>query len=817
VSATATLPVSRRAETAPRVALWRIPRTRSLLFLSVVGAVCGLLIVAARLYTDLLWFDELDQTEVYWTTLRWKLLAGAVPGLGTACLVLANLAIAGRATELRRYQLIRPAVALACGLLAFELRSGDAWQRLLVWTHRGSFGVQDPLFHHDIGFFVFSLPLYRETAAWLLESIVMAAVVTLAAYKASGAFGAEQRREVRRSARAHVLVLAAALLAVLAWRFRLEQYALALPHDPVAPGATYSDETVRLPALRLLSIFALGGAAGCLFACVRRVPVVVVAVLALGAVLALVAKSDLPAAVDRLGVQPQALSRERPHVAHAIEFTRRAYGLDRVAERELSTDATLTRSDLADERRAIANVPLWDQGVLKPALNDLQSIAGYYDFPSVSVDRYRVDGRTDVMTVGARQLALRRLAPGDRSWANDRFAYTHGYGVVAMRGSEADSDRYPRFAQREFGAPADPLRVREPRVYFGEQPDSDPPYVVLNTGRAEVDKPAPGDRVPGYHYDGTGGVGVSDPLRRLAFATRFADLDLLLTPTVDNGSRIVVHRNVRDRVRLLAPFLRWDDRPQTAVIDGRVQFLFDGYTTSDTYPYSAQVDIGGDVVNYVHAAARAAVDAFSGRVTIYAADPPDPIVRAWQEAYPGLIQPASRMPAEMREHLRYPAQLLAAQTQAYETYHAKDATAFWNGSDAWARARQLAGPVEDAGRVHFPGRRGEPVKPSYLLARLPGDRAERFMLVTPFTPHSGQNLVSYLAGSLDTSGSPELTLLSVPRDRLMLGPTQATRRILSSPGVVGYGRSLSAALRRMAPRRPSASAAGRSASRSGRS
>jgi uncharacterized membrane protein (UPF0182 family) len=417
-------------------------------------------------------------------------------------------------------------------------------------------------------------------------------------------------------------------------------------------------------------------------------------------------------------------------------------------------------------------------------MNDLQSIGGYYSFPSVSVDRYTVDGVPRVMTVGARELALRRVAPGDRSWANDRFAYTHGYGVVAMRGSEADRDRYPRFAQGVFHEPANPLGVREPRVYFGEQPDADPPYVVLNTRRGEVDEPVSGERSPGYHYDGSAGVAISGPLRRLAFATRFGDLNLLLTPTVTSRSRILVHRNVHDRLRLLAPFLRWDDRPQTAVIDGRVQFLFDGYTTSDTYPYAAEVTMGGDRVNYVHAAVRAAVDAFSGRVSIYAADPPDPIIRAWQQVFPGLIQPSWRMPAEMRAHLRYPAQLFEAQTEAYETYHADDATAFWNGSDAWRRARQLAGPVEQVGRVHFPGGRGRVMKASYLLARLPGDKAERFMLATPFTPHSGENLVSYLAGSLDASGSPELTLLSLPRDRLVLGPTQATRRILASPGVV---------------------------------
>jgi uncharacterized protein len=261
----------------------------------------------------------------------------------------------------------------------------------------------------------------------------------------------------------------------------------------------------------------------------------------------------------------------------------------------------------------------------------------------------------------------------------------------------------------------------------------------------------------------------------------------------------VLHRDAHNRLETLAPFLRWDADPGTAVIDGRVKFLFHGYTTSSHYPYSAPVSVGRSRINYMRDAAQASVDAFSGRVSIYAADPSDPILRAWQGAYPSLFQPASQLPRQLHAHLRYPGQLFAAQVRAYTTYHVHDATPFWTAEDAWQPPLQLAGPVETAGEIHFPdpeasvdanqqreqgaGPESWQMQPAYQLSRLPGDARERFMLVTPFTPRGRQNLAGYLAGSLDQRGNPRLTLLSLPRDRLTIGPTQATRRILASPGV----------------------------------
>lgn len=784
-----------------------------LLLLGTVGGALGAALLTARIYTDLLWFDELGHEDVFWTTLKWKLLAGGVVGLGTASFLLLNLAVAewvisragprdlrGPAALLWRYRrLTFPVVAVAAGVVSTARRPEAGWQQLLLWIHRGDFGVQDPVFHRDVGFYVFSLPVYREVNTWLLETGAMAIAATLLAYLSAGALGSGRRRALARAGRAHLLLLFAGLLLVLAWRFRLDQLSLVVPRPgSTVPGASYTDVRIRRPMLAGLIVLALAGATLCVYAAMRRLPYLALTFVAVLAVVGVAGVTRVPALFERVEVQPQALSRERPYLAQALVSTREAYGLDDIRVRELSGSGDLSAEEVDANRRTIANVPLWDPAVVGSAMNELETIGSYYRFATPSVDRYTIDGVRRVLTVAARQLDLTRLDHPSRSWANEHFAYTHGYGVVGIQAGGMDSERFPSFAQREF-AGSNPLGVRQPRIYYGERDPSDPPYRIVRSGRGEVEEPAPGSRSSRYHYEGSGGIPLSTRLRRAAFAARFGDMKLLLSETVTSESRIVVHRDVRDRLVTLAPFLRWDERPQTAVVDGRIVYLFHGYTTSDDYPYSAPVQVDGSRLNYIREAARASVDAYDGRVTIYAADSTDPILKAWEAAYPTLFQPASSMPRGLRAHLRYPETLFSAQMDAYKTYHAADVTAFWTGSDVWQRPLQLAGPLEAAGEIHFPDperaidtdERDEGqvtadvwrMQPDYVFAQLPGDSTERFLLATAFTPRGRQNLVSYVAGSIDSHGRPALTAVNLPRDRLTIGPAQVTRRILASPMV----------------------------------
>jgi uncharacterized membrane protein (UPF0182 family) len=574
-------------------------------------------------------------------------------------------------------------------------------------------------------------------------------------------------------------------LVVVAGRFRLDQFALALPHAGVPlPGASYTDVHVRLPLLRGLTMLALSGAVLCIYAALRPVRLAVLAVPALLALVLASVADSVPRLFERVEVAPQGLARERSHVVAALAGTRAAFALDRVEVRELSGAARLSASDIEDHRRMLGNVSLWDSRVLRPAMNESQSIGDYYGFPSTTVDRYPIDGSARLMTVAARRLDLTHLPAAARTWANTHFAYTHGYGVVAIRAGQTDAGRYPSFAQREFDGGDNPLGLREPRIYFAERSVHDPPYVVANSRRAEVEQPIPGSTPPAYHYDGTGGIALSSVLHRAAFALRYHDVELLLTETVTDRSRILIHRDPRERLRTLAPFLDWDAQAQTVVAHGRVQFLFRGYTTSRSFPYSASARFGGDRVNYVRASALGMVDAFDGRVRLYAADARDPLLRAWSGVYPGLFRPLAGMARELREHLRYPRRLFDVQAALYGTYHAGDATGFWNGADAWAPARELAGAVEKAGEIHFPDPAREVTAPPVtLLATLPGECCERFLLTSAFTPRGRENLVGYLAGSVDAFARPRLTVLSLPRQRPTTGPTQATRQILADPAI----------------------------------
>ena len=308
--------------------------------------------------------------------------------------------------------------------------------------------------------------------------------------------------------------------------------------------------------------------------------------------------------------------------------------------------------------------------------------------------------------------------------------------------------------------------------------------MVVGTRRAEIEKPLPGDTPqPNYHYDGPAGIPLSGPLRRGMFALRFGELNLALSETINDGSRIILHRDVGDRLRTLAPFLHWEKRPEVVVVGGRIQFLAHGYTTSSSFPYSAPVMVDGKRINYMRGAAVATVDAFSGRVTLYPTDTDDPILRAWRGAFPTLFTPASRMPAAVRAHLRYPRELFDAQSQIWATYHMDNVDDFYTKADSWQRPAELSGPVQKVGSIRFRYKHESPrMRPYFLLARLPGDRRERFMLTTVYTPHSQENLSGYLTGTMD-QGRPRLTQLTLPRERLVLGPSQVSRQILATPAV----------------------------------
>jgi uncharacterized membrane protein (UPF0182 family) len=800
----------------------------------VLGA-AGALATAGRLYahlhTDWLWFHELGQDRVFWTMLLSRWGAGGLIGCATAAVLLVNFWLVDRAAPkptpdpephphpahaaappttlslLLEPALRRPRVALlslyavaalAGGLLAGTVVGVAGWRDVVLWAHRHPFGVTDPVFHRDVGYFVFTLPLERRLSDWAFVLALTALATAVVGHVATGALRLAPRPRAGRHTRTHLLALGAAVVLIAAWRHQLSQFALELPRaDGTMPGG-YTDMHVQLLWLRGLVAVCLLAAIVLLASIPRRswlppaVALVVVAFAELGG------PGPVTALVQRYLVEPQTLSRERPYLARQIQFTQLAYGLNDVEDRPLRADPTISDAELRAHRDVLDNVQLWDPAILQPDIDEHQSIGSFYSFPNVTVDRYRENGRLRMMVLAERELDLRRLEAEGRTWANDHLAYTHGYGLVAVPSGEVAPDGRPQLTNSGFTRGRSGTRLTEPRIYFGVQPPRAPPWIVTDTHRSEVEKPLDGTTpAPRDHYGGRGGFPLAGLVRRGLLALRFGEPNFLISETLGAGSRLLLHRDVRDRVRTLAPFLVWDDHPATVVLNGRITFLLSGSATTRWFPYARRSDVGGRPVNYLRDAALATVDAYSGQVTVYATGD-DPIARAWRDVFPTLFTPADRMPAALRAHLRYPEKLFEAQSQVWATYHAADVDDFYTREDDWQRPADLSGPLDRVGSIRFRPRVDRPLdpeepqdgevpaprmRPMPMLARLPGDRRPRFLLTMPYTAQGQENMTAFLAGSVDARGRPRLTQLSLPRSRLVLGPAQAVRRILAAPGV----------------------------------
>ena len=466
---------------------WWRPRARSALLLGVLGLVALLARIVAQFQTEWLWFNEVGQARVFWTMVASKWLAGSLAGLGTAMFLLANFWVvertAPRDARLPRDQrsTARLRRVLLPAYLALSVGAGLAvghsvvhadWQQLILWLHRSDFGLTDPLFHRDVGFFVFSLPLYQKVAHWLFLTVAIGLASTFAAHAATGAIRVKPAPvSATRAAHAHLLALGALLLLVTAWQHRLGQFALALPRPGAKlPGAGYTDVHVVLPWLRVLVVVSFVAAAMLLYGAVRRswaIPAVALVVVIFAE---LANPAILPSVVQRFFVDPQTLSRERPYIANSVRFTQLAYGLHRVADRPLPANATISAAELRANRDVLRNIQLWDTDVLRPQIDQQQSIGSYYAFPNTTVDRYRQAGEARAMIVAQRELDLRRLEKSGRTWANDRLAYTHGYGLVAVPAGGVGPAGQPKFVTSEFGAGRAPTKVRQPRIYYGVQP-----------------------------------------------------------------------------------------------------------------------------------------------------------------------------------------------------------------------------------------------------------------------------------------------------------------------------------------------------------
>ncbi|MGH2731259.1 MAG: UPF0182 family protein, partial [Actinomycetota bacterium] len=703
----------------------------------------------SRFYTDVLWFREVGLTDVLWTSLGTQVAVGVVVGLVTGLIVFANLMLAGRLAPtyifaerfdrpdpLDRYRALlspylvwlRVAVGLLVGLIA-GLSAGAAWRLYLLWANRVDFGVEDPQFGKDVGFFVFELPFYNEVLDWVWFALIASVVVSAAAHYFHGSIRPERRLAgVSSGALAHISVLLGLLALVKSTQYWLGTYGLNFSPRGVVTGASYTDVHAQLPALRLLAIISVISAVLFLVNIrFRRVslPLAAVGIWVLTSVLA---GGVWPFLVQRFSVRPQEPQREAVYIDRNITATRAAFGLTDVETRAFPAAADVTAEDIGANEDLLQNVRLWDPGVLKLAYEQLQAIRTYYEFHDVDIDRYEIDGALRQVLLAARELSLDDLPGDSKTWQNLHLQFTHGYGLVASLANEATTAGQPNFLVRNLpgtvSGGAESLAPDEPRLYYGESFGSDE-YSVVNTDQEELDFPTD-EGVSRIRYAGEGGVDIGGLFRRLAFAIREADPNLVLSSLIDADSRMLFYRNVRDRVQRAAPFLSLDHDPYPVVVDDRLVWIIDAYTSTRWYPYSQRFDAGDLVdsaepgtldgrISYVRNSVKVVVDAYDGTMDFYIVDESDPLIQAWRKAFPDLFT-AGEPSDDLRAHFRYPEDLFKIQTEVFSRYHITDTADFYTQDDKWSIPRN---PLNVGRTTTIP--HPDEVPPIYLLTQLPGD------------------------------------------------------------------------------------------------
>ncbi len=751
-------------------------------FSSIILLGVFLFIVSLRqiitLYTDWLWFHELNYQQVFTGSLFYKFTLGVLGGGLFFVVVYISVFIAAKSArgvsfldqesviELPSPDLIDPILrrallpaALLLGLFTAP-QAGSNWEIFLLYWNAGSFNLPDPLFGFDLSFFMFQLPVYWAVYYWLMAilglTLVATAVVFLLyrgiQYSPNGLFLSER-------ARTHVLSLVALLLVVKAAGYILESFDLVYSRQGAAFGASYTDIYANLPALRVLTFVALAAAGLCIAQIFR--PGYTLLIAGGGALLAVhfIGLNLYPAFIQRFRVVPNEVEAEKEYITRNIRFTRLAYGLDKVESKDFPAEENLTAADLKRNDATIKNIRLWEHKPLLATYAQLQEIRTYYKFVDVDNDRYQIDGTYRQVMLSARELSHQHLP--SRIWINEHLTYTHGYGVVFGPVNQVTREGLPEFFIKDIPpVSSDAIKVTRPEIYYGELAND---YVFVKTDARELDYPS-GDQNIYTTYEGSGGVSIGSLWRKLLFSARYGTLRILLSRDIKSESRILYHRQLGERVKKIVPFISFDRDPYLVIAQGgRLFWILDGYSLSDRYPYSEPMRRRG--TNYIRNSVKAVVDAYNGTVDFYLSDPDEPIISAYGKIFPGLFRSLEKMPEDLRAHIRYPQDLFAIQAQMYSTYHMQDPQVFYNKEDLLSIPRRSVEGTE------------RDMDPYYTIMRLPGESREEFVLLLPFTPNKRDNMRAWLAARSDPPHYGKLIALDFPKAKLIYGPKQIDARI----------------------------------------
>lgn len=744
-------------------------------------------------YGDWLWFQNLGFGHVFTTILWAKTLAFAAFFLLFALFAGVNLFIARKwGASSRSLRVFHPQPTVSVLDLLFHerhapyvwpllllffsglmgLSASNAWMTLLRFLHHSSFGIADPIFSKDAGFYVFSLPLYNFLEHWCLMALFLTAVGVCLSYYVDQAIGVEETRiHIGSRPRVHLTILGALFALVMAWSYRLALYGLLYSGSGVAYGAGYSDVHAQMPAYWVLLVLSLIMAA-LLFAMPALKRWKWLGWLIGIYFIVLIGGSWIyPGIVEQYVVKPNELAKETPYIKNNISLTRFAYGLDKAREEPYTVKDSLSYDNVMKNESTIHNIRLWDRRPLIQTYKQLQEIRLYYDFNSVNVDRYHLNGKYTEVAVAGRELPAKQLPERARTWVNTHMVYTHGYGAVMSPVNELTSDGMPKFVVKDIPPRSDTsLAVKRPEIYYGEETNG---FTIVHTNTKEFDYPKGSDNVYAS-YEGKGGVRLSSPFRRLVYAFDLSDFNILLSGYITDQSRVMLHRVITERDSTIAPFLKYDSEPYLVVgEDGRLYWIHDAYTTTNMFPYSEPLswNQGNGAINYIRNSVKVVIDAYNGDVSYYVIDPSDPIVQTYQKIFPTLFKPAKEMPAFLRAHIRYPMDLFVIQARMYSTYHMTDPQVFYNREDLWSIPQE----------VYKNSRQS--TLPYYIIMKLPNAESDEFILMLPLTPSKKDNMVAWMCARCDGANYGQLLIYTLSKEKLIYGPMQIEARINQQPDI----------------------------------
>ncbi|MCD6284392.1 MAG: UPF0182 family protein [Anaerolineae bacterium] len=759
---------------------------RLLGFLIVLIIFCILSPTFARFYTDYLWFESLDLAQVFERRITASLaLAGAAALISVAFLLLnwslvahwivpterlrrtiplsASLRSPIRGRPPQRTQIdvsARPVrIAFAVGAVLIGVIVGVSlsgeWQTLLLALDAVPFNFTDPIFGQDISLYVFQLPWYRVLLGRGQILLALALGGVLARYALFG--------EIRaRGVTAHLSLLGSAWLVLMGCQRLLSRLALLQTQEGAIFGAGYTDIHARLPLYTVEAILFFAAAAILVINLFARQWRLLIGIGLFWVGLTLIGPL-YPAMVQQFSVEPNEFALERPYIEHNIRYTREAYQLGDIAEQNYAADGILNQSELAADADVLRNVRLWDYRPLLRTYSQLQEIRLYYSFHSVDVDRYQLGDQPTQVMLAVRELDVDELATQAQTWINRHLVFTHGYGLALSSVNDITLEGLPKLLVRDIPPISDDpiLDIARPEIYFGERTRE---YALVQAVEEEFDYPQ-GDSNVYTRYQGSAGVRLGNALRRTLLATRFSSTQVLLSSALSNDSRVLFHRDIRDRAETIAPMLWYDDDPYPIIADGRIIWLLDAYTWTDQFPYSQPMT----GLNYIRNSIKVTIDAYSGEIHFYIIDPQDPVAATYARIFPMLFEDGSQMPEVLRSHWRYPETLFLYQSELYATYHMRDPQVFYNREDLWDPPHEL---VETEQQV---------MEPYYVTMRLPGSDEPEFLLIRPYVPRQKQNMVAWLYARCDGDVYGELGIFKLAKDRLVFGPLQIEGRVDQNP------------------------------------